>query len=142
MNRLLAVILGAGQPRAPRPSDRDYGLGTCRWCLNIVTPRSSAWVRLATGHAACLESADGCSAHLLGAAAATGTGTMGPAVARRYEPRPDRLDARDHRRRRLDNARGHRGRAGDGARTARREHTAVRAMAFAAAAYPAHPRRL
>lgn len=55
MNRLLALIFGAGQPQTARPSDRDHGLGTCRWCLNVVTLQSTGWVHLATGHPVCLD---------------------------------------------------------------------------------------
>lgn len=55
MNRLMTMILGAWQtPEAP-PSDRGHGLGTCRWCLNIVALKSAGWVHLATGHATCLD---------------------------------------------------------------------------------------
>ena len=55
MDRILALILEAGRPQPQRPTDRDHGLGTCRWCLNVVTPRSTGWVHLATGHPACLD---------------------------------------------------------------------------------------
>jgi hypothetical protein len=55
MNRLMTMILGGSQtPEAP-PSDRDHGLGTCRWCLNIVALKPAGWVHLATGHATCLD---------------------------------------------------------------------------------------
>jgi hypothetical protein len=135
MNRLLAVILGAGQPRAPRPSDRDHGLGTCRWCLTIVTLRSSTRVHLATGHAVCLDPPMGapltCSARPL------------PPAPQRW----DLLLPADTSRARIAWTLGIIGGAdstvpapiGGGPATARREHTAVSAMAFAAAAYPAHP---
>ncbi len=55
MNRLVTLILGARPAPASPPSDRDHGLGTCRWCLNIVALHSSGWVHLATGHATCLD---------------------------------------------------------------------------------------
>ncbi len=55
MNRFMTMIHGARPtPQAP-PSDGDHGLGTCRWCLNVVTLKSAGWVHLATGHATCLD---------------------------------------------------------------------------------------
>lgn len=141
MNRLVALILGTGQPPALPPSDRDHGLGTCRWCLNIVTLRSSAWVHLATGHATCLDPPMGAPLTSAAQPRPPAPQTMGPAVPRRHQAGPDRLDARDHRQHRHDGARVHRGRANTLATMAKRGHTATHAMAFAPTTYPDHQRR-
>src|SRR5947207_11796782 len=55
MNRLFAALRRSGPTPGLRPSDRDHGLGTCRWCLNIVALSSLGWVHLATGHATCVD---------------------------------------------------------------------------------------
>ena len=55
MNRILAALPRTGPTPASRPSDLDHGMGTCRWCLNIVALTSVGWVHLATGHATCLD---------------------------------------------------------------------------------------